>query len=622
MAKTINTLNIAAGLALPLDTATSRDAIFGISGSGKTYTALVLVEELQASGIPYVVIDPLGVTWGLRVPIDESATFGNLAAPVYIFGGEHQDLPLDPGQGAAIATMIVERNLSAILDLSGFDDDDARAAFVAEFARELLRINRTPRKVVIDEADIFAAQAPDTKAEFASGKAIDNLVRRGRVHGLGVALVSQRPAIVKKNILTQITLLIVHQLTGRADLDAINGWIKDHGSDEQRRTVLQSLPGLSAGQAWVWRPSSGLCEQVQIRRRWSFDSSATPEIGAEIVEPARLNPPDLEALRDQLGAAVLQAEQSDPDALRKRVADLERQLKNRPAQIVQVPIEVPVLTPDALQQVRLLQDLAAGLGKELPNLLGLLGELIRQYGGYRSLPMPADLPVPRPEAPEGDDIPRGMYGVSGEMVEAAAAVAAAAEETAPTPIEEDLPEEEAEEADQIDQVEATPGADGLTRAERKILTALADLRALGLESVIRANAGAFAGMSASGGAFSRSVAGMLESGLLSSPRRGEIAITPLGLGRIGPARSIRTLGELHAAWKQRVGNPQARMLDMLIAVYPQAMSREDLARAVGMAAAGGAFARAVRSLIEIGAARYPGRGFVVATDLLFPPGLN
>lgn len=53
-------LHIAEGSSIPLDMATSANAILGIRGSGKTTTARDLGEELLENGVPIAVIDPTG----------------------------------------------------------------------------------------------------------------------------------------------------------------------------------------------------------------------------------------------------------------------------------------------------------------------------------------------------------------------------------------------------------------------------------------------------------------------------------------------------------------------------------------------------------------------------------
>lgn len=53
--------------ALPATTVTETLAIIAKRGAGKTYTGAVLVEEMIGAGLPVVVVDPVGVWWGLRV---------------------------------------------------------------------------------------------------------------------------------------------------------------------------------------------------------------------------------------------------------------------------------------------------------------------------------------------------------------------------------------------------------------------------------------------------------------------------------------------------------------------------------------------------------------------------
>lgn len=51
---------------LPPEAVTQTFAILAKRGSGKTYTAAVLVEELLKARLSICVVDPVGVWWGLR----------------------------------------------------------------------------------------------------------------------------------------------------------------------------------------------------------------------------------------------------------------------------------------------------------------------------------------------------------------------------------------------------------------------------------------------------------------------------------------------------------------------------------------------------------------------------
>ena len=56
-------LNIAPNFGFPLEVVTETIAILAKRGSGKTYCAAVLVEEMVKAGLPVAVVDPIGVWW-------------------------------------------------------------------------------------------------------------------------------------------------------------------------------------------------------------------------------------------------------------------------------------------------------------------------------------------------------------------------------------------------------------------------------------------------------------------------------------------------------------------------------------------------------------------------------
>ena len=84
-------LHVAAHLSLPVDAVTQTFVFFGKRGSGKTNGAVVLAEELYRAKAPFVVLDPVGVWWGLK----SDAKGKGPGLGVYVFGGARADLPLE-----------------------------------------------------------------------------------------------------------------------------------------------------------------------------------------------------------------------------------------------------------------------------------------------------------------------------------------------------------------------------------------------------------------------------------------------------------------------------------------------------------------------------------------------
>jgi hypothetical protein len=303
----VTVLRIAIDLDLPLDVVTQPIAILARRGAGKTYTASVIVEEVIGAKVPVVVLDPTGAWWGLRSSVDGDRP----GLPVIIFGGDHGDVPLEPTAGKVIADVVIEHPGAYVVDLSSFESKAAEVRFAAEFLERLYRAKKRetgPLLLVVDEADIFAPQRPipGTESPRTLG-ATEAIVRRGRIKGLGNLLITQRAAVLNKNVLTQTEVLVVMQTTGPQDRAAIDEWIAGNGTREERDEVLGSLASMERGEAWVWSPSFlRILQRVRIRARTTFDSSRTPEAGEVAIAPRAFAKVDLE----QLGARGPRARRS------------------------------------------------------------------------------------------------------------------------------------------------------------------------------------------------------------------------------------------------------------------------------------------------------------------------
>src|SRR6266571_567563 len=97
--------------------------------------------------------------------------------------------------------------------MSQFDSNAAQDRFARDFAvrlyqRKKKQPNPTPLHLFVDEADSFAPQVAGHDQKAMLG-AFESLVRRGRMAGIGTTLVTQRPAVLNKNVLTMTECLIV-----------------------------------------------------------------------------------------------------------------------------------------------------------------------------------------------------------------------------------------------------------------------------------------------------------------------------------------------------------------------------------------------------------------------------
>lgn len=250
-----------------------------IKGAGKTYAACVMAEEFVKAGVPIVAIDALGIWWGLRVGINE-----HQGLPVVVFGGEHKDISIptkseknivkvDEEKLRLMVKAILEARMSAVIDTSEFSKG-MRRRIVAIFVGELYRLNQKygPRHVFLEEADEWIPQHLHGKDEWAAScfGAVDDLVRKGGNFNLGTTLITQRSAILSKDVLTQVNCLIVLRILHKLDKAAVQTWVESMAQPDDKRIAkwYDSLKDLKNGEAWIWHPEEpAIFDRIQFRER-------------------------------------------------------------------------------------------------------------------------------------------------------------------------------------------------------------------------------------------------------------------------------------------------------------------------------------------------------------------
>jgi hypothetical protein len=327
---------------------------------------------------------------------------------------------------------------------------------------------------------------------------------------------------------------------------------------------------------------------VKVRPRETFDSSATPEVGKRIQAPKRLAAVDLEQLRGRLASTIERSNADDPKALRARIAELERQAATKPAaESVEVRVEVPVLDPridsEARAAVERIRKIAADVGAAL-KFMGQTADRLEGILEGVALTPPQSKPAAQP-VPRIDPVPR--------------------EHRRPPP---SSPSPRPERA-----------AAGAVRApQQRILDALASFEAFGLEHVAKGNVAVWAGQSSTSSGFANNLGALRSRGLINYPAGGRVALTDDGRALATATDPIHSVAQLHEAWRAKLSAPQGRILTVLAELYPQPISREELADAAGQSSTSSGYANNLGSLRSLGLLDYPSSRMVVATDLLFP----
>ena len=583
---------------LPLDAVNQKIGFLGRTGSGKSYAAMKVAGEMLDAGAHVVILDVVGVWWGLRLAADGKSQ----GVEVPVIGGLCGDIPLAPTAGALMANLIADRRLSVVLDLSQFETDKAKARFAAEFADRLFRRQKaapSPVHIFLEECQEFIPQ----NIQKGQGEEMmlhhwTRIAKLGRNFGIGLSLISQRPQEVNKKALNMTECLFAFQMTGTHERKAIRDWLGSKGSehsDDDIRDVLRKLPvGTAHVSSPQWLQFEGL---VAISEKRTFDSSSTPSF-ADVgrMQAHELAPLDLDELQASMADTIEQAEANDPKTLKKRVAQLQADLRDALARTGPDPDEL-VEERDryvmaALKEQRQRFDVV------LRSVMAAGDELQKQAS--KTVDELAGVNDTRLELLEDDD---GDV----DLIDAGDKVAPPPRRLAvpPPPPAAPLP---------------PPSSNGsVTGPQQKILDALATYESFGAPEVARTAAVAFAGYK-SGGHINNVLGQLRTDGLIVYPRGAHLSLTPHGRVH-ARARVIHSVADIHRAWFDLASGPQRKVLEVLIDRWPGDVGRDELAHATSYSS-GGHFNNVLGSLKTLGAATYPSPGRIAASELLFPTGLH
>jgi hypothetical protein len=558
-----------------------RLGFIGTSGSGKTYNAGTAVEILLSQRKRVVTIDPLGVWWGLRLLADgkKPSNFN-----VVIFGGPHGDLPLTDVAGALIGETAATMAESCIVDLSELKTKAAERRFMVAFLDAIYRkAGGEPFHLIVDEADLFAPQKPADGDQMLLAK-MEEIVRRGRIKGFIPWLISQRPAVLNKNVLSQIDGMLAFKLTGSHDRDALDSWIEGQADKAQGKAIKDSLPALQIGQGVVWIPGRGVLEPLaKFPPKATFDSSRTPKRGEKAKRTAKLKPIDIGKLKDKLATVEAEVKASDPKALRAELEAAKRELTKLQAKPATA---APAADPAAIAKA---EERGFDRGKK-----AVKAEATKQVKQERLqlLSEISDLFGP---------VMKSIDGKIKELKSAKPDVAGAVTFAASAPAPRQAP------ARPVSRASSPPQADGtLTNPQRELLRSLAWWCAMGHAEVSRPQVAAIAGWTPSGSNLRNRLSELNTFGLVAYPRAGFVSLTETGIAAApAPDVSQTLIDSIRAI----LTVPQRTLFDALPGDGGE-VHRADLAAAVGWEPNGSNLRNRLSELRTLEIVTYPQKGTV------------
>jgi hypothetical protein len=318
---------------------TGRSFLTGKSGSGKSNSASVVIEELLDRGFPVAIVDTDGEYYGLKEEYEL----------LHAGADEECDVRVDVEHAEKLATLALEENVPVILDVSGYLDGSRASELIRETARHLFAKEKKLKKPFLLVVEEIHEYVPEGGGMDDTGRMLVKVGKRGRKHGLGIVGISQRPADVKKDFITQANWLVWHRLTWNNDTKVVERIVGDEYGD--------AVSGLDDGEAFLqadWTDDP--VQRVQFRRKRTFDAGATP--GLEDFERPELKSVS-DGLMDDLSTITEEAEREAD-----RIAELESELERRDERIAELERELERARDVSSAAERMATAVADDLGPE------------------------------------------------------------------------------------------------------------------------------------------------------------------------------------------------------------------------------------------------------------------
>ena len=527
------------------------------SGGGKSW-ALRRILEQTAPKVQQLVIDPEGEFATLREKFD------------YVIAAAHDaDAIASPQTAPLLARRLMESGVSAILDIYDLKHHE-RVLFVRRFLEALVNAPRKlwhPVLVVLDEAHVFCPQVGSAE----SAGAVIDIATRGRKRGLCAVLATQRLSKLHKDAAAEMQNKLIG-LTG-LDVDV------KRAADElgmNARDALQTLRGLDPGEFYAFGPAfTRAPELVKI----GPVATTHPKAGQRLLQAP---PPASEKVRAELA----------------KLADLQK---------------------DAEQEARTVEELQA-LNAKLKREATLANKRAEQAGVPEKeveARVRAALALDKREAPVAPEARQREESAARKALAriseiAGSALGGAAVEATQEPRSARMP------AVRQRTAEAPEISPGLSGPEQRILDAVAWLESIGVEEPEQPAVAFLAGYAYGAGSYNNPRGKLRQSGHVEYLAGNRIRLTDSGRALAKAPTAPASTQELHERILAKLPGPEQRVLQPLLAAYPQPMDSADLAHAAGYTPGAGSFNNPRGRLRTLGLIDYPTPGQCVARALLFP----
>ncbi len=299
-----------------VDVLTGRSFITGKSGSGKSNSASVVCEKLLDEGYGILIVDIDGEYYGLKEEYE-----------ILHVGADNEcDLQVGVEHASKIAELALEGNVPIILDVSSFLDESKARELLTEVTKQLFAKEKKLKQPFLMLVEEVHEYIPEGGGVDECGRMLIKVGKRGRKHGLGIVGISQRPADVKKDFITQCDWLVWHRLTWNNDTKVVGRVLGEEYADY--------IEEMNDGECFLMTDWAESIQPVQFERKRTFDAGATP--GLDDFERPELKSvssglvEELQEISDETERRENRIEELQRELAKKddRITDLERQLSD------------------------------------------------------------------------------------------------------------------------------------------------------------------------------------------------------------------------------------------------------------------------------------------------------
>lgn len=528
-------------VSIPMDSYTiGGTAILGIRDSGKTYAAKGIAEQLLDADVPPIIFDPIGrwrflKTAGLK-------TKNGKGYKIVVAGGENPDLPLTPESAPEIVRAAIQENIPLVLDFYDrkLSKADWRRIVQASF-RTLMYENEGMRHIFLEEAAEFVPQKVFDNETYAE---VEKVVRMGGNVSLGITLINQRAQEVNKAVLDLCENLVLMKQRGSHAIDSVEKWM-DKLSPDTAKAVAKSLPHMGAGDAWVFTPSQEDPRRIKTATIRSFHPDRrNPQLTPKAAAARTADTEDfVSRLHGKLEEVIERAHANDPAALRRRVVELEKQLRTRLEPGKPTPIDITAIGAKAYAKGKKeTTDHWRGIFKsQLLDLRRSFDNVVQAHLGYA-----ANIGIP--------DTPEPVVSQKAPIVSPKPKI------VSPAP--------------RAGVVAIARNGDTLSKGMSMVLRALI----MYPEGVSREKLAVLTGYKAT--SRKEFVSRLRRQGLAETV--GDLIVaTPEGVSMLPDAEPLPTGDKLLEFWRGQLSGGELKILDLLVEAFPDPVSRENLETKTG-----------------------------------------